>query len=80
MTAYLVCLAVLVAVYFAAIRPLKRRIAELEKAVAVNDRCARGQIRSVRARVEGLRKLSGEEAEAISERLDRIETRPTVVQ
>jgi hypothetical protein len=74
---YIVCSIVFAAVfaicYFGFVRPLRRQFEELKRSVATDCVATRGQVRIVRERVEMLRKNSGAELEAISQRLIAIE-------
>jgi hypothetical protein len=83
MIAFVICLAVLVAslvgMYFAFVRPLRNEVASLGRVFSAHELRSKELHRRAKADIARLRKLSGEEAEAISERLDKLETEDTAL-
>ena len=84
MIAFLVCLVVFAAsiagLYRAFVLPLQREVATLKRTFGAHEIRSKELHRRARADIAGLRKLSGQELEAVSERLDEIETRATVLE
>jgi hypothetical protein len=82
MIAFFSCFGVLAAViivmYFVFVRPLQRELAEAKRVFAASEVRNIGLHRMRKDEIARLKKLSGEEVEAISERLDKVETRVTV--
>jgi threonine dehydrogenase-like Zn-dependent dehydrogenase len=82
MIAFLACLAVLLlsllGMYVALVRPLRRKLATLKRTVGAESVWNNGQHKLRRDEVKAPRRLSGEEAEALSERLGKVEERKTV--
>ena len=82
MTAFFACLLALVVSMFILwrffVRPLQRDIVELRKIVEAESIWSTGQYRLRCDEVKALRKLSGKELEAVSERLYKVEDRETV--
>lgn len=81
MIAFIVCSVVLVAslagMHFAFVRPLRQEMATLGRVFSAHELRSKELHRAAKADIARLRKLSGEEAEAISERLDKLETEDT---
>ncbi len=82
MIAFLACLGALAivigALHFLIVRPLQRKVATLERVQCAHEvRCV-AHHRMRKAELAKLRRLSGEELEAVSERLDKVETRKTM--
>lgn len=82
MIAFITCLGTLAVVlgvlYFLVVRPLQRKVATLARVQCAHETRCIAHHRMRKAELAELRKLSGEELEAVSERLDQIETRKTM--
>ena len=83
MIAFLGCLGVFAAsvagLYLASVRSLQAEVATLKRIVGAESIWNNGQHRLRRDEMKALRKLSGMELEAVSERLDKIETEDTAL-
>jgi hypothetical protein len=83
MIAFFSCLGALTlttfVLYFAFVRPLQRKVDEMGRTFAASEARNKALHRMRKDEIARLKRLSGEEVEAISERLDEIETRKTTV-
>jgi hypothetical protein len=83
MIAFFSCLGALVltvvVLYFAFVLPLQRKVDEFGRVFAASEARNKALHRMRKDEIARLKRLSGEEVEAISERLDEIETRKTTV-
>lgn len=83
MIAFFSCLATLIVtaavIHFVSVRPLRRKVDEFGRVFAASEVRNKALHRMRKDEIARLRKLSGEEAEAISERLDKLETEDTAL-
>lgn len=81
MIAFFSCFGALVlaiaGMYFAFVRPLQRKFDEMRRVFSAAELRNKALHRMRKAEIASLRRLSGEESAAISERLDKVETRET---
>lgn len=82
MIAFFSCLSALAlaiaGMYFAFVRPLQRKVDEMGRVFSASEMRNKALHRMRKDEIARLRKLSGEETAAISERLNKVETRATV--
>jgi hypothetical protein len=83
MIAFFSCLATLVVtiavIHFVSVRPLRRKVDEMGRVFSAAELRNKVLHRMRKDEIARLRRLSGEEVGAISERLDEIETRKTAL-
>lgn len=83
MIAFFSCLGALVVavagMYFAFVRPLQRKVDEMGRVFDASEARNRMLHRMRKDDIARLKKLSGEETEAISERLNKLETEDTAL-
>lgn len=83
MIAFFSCLGALVltiaGMYFAFVRPLQRKVDEMGRVFSAAELRNKALHRMRKDEIARLKRLSGEETEAISERLDKLETEDTAL-
>jgi hypothetical protein len=83
MIAFVVCSIVLAAslagMYFAFVRPLRNEVATLGRVFSAHELRSKELHQRAKADIARLRRMSGQESEAISERLDKLETDDTAL-
>lgn len=83
MIAFFSCLGALImaiaGMYLAFVRPLQRKVDEMGRVFSASEVRNKALHRMRKDEIARLRKLSGEETEAISKRLDKLETEDTAL-